>query len=218
MRLIFHTPRSRNQASAAVTAARRIRASETPDQPRGSIERLYVRHGQPSPKRQCALQKVQPAPLTSRPRAQIECLCTDNSRGGSLRRPSRCLRCFPHPYPGLGGRPASRQDLAGVHDVCGIEEVFKIAHHLQFNRRLDLRHVMFFQASDAVLGADRATKFHHHIENHRVHFIPPLKILCLVHARGLRNIEMQIAVAHVAEGHDPRLRHVSPPPPASPRQ
>ena len=39
------------------------------------------------------------------------------------------------------------------------------------------------------------------------HFLPASEVLLLVHARGLAKVEVQVAIAHMTEGHRPDARN-----------
>ena len=57
---------------------------------------------------------------------------------------------------GRGGTGILKADeLAGIHDVGGVEGVFDPAHQLDLDRRLVVGDLVAFHDADAVLGADR---------------------------------------------------------------
>src|SRR5438046_3665959 len=68
------------------------------------------------------------------------------------------LGCVPA-APDGGGRDLGfghREDLAGIHDVVGIERALDRAHDFERHCTLVTRQLVTFQNPDAVLGTDRA--------------------------------------------------------------
>src|SRR5580704_6590385 len=92
-------------------------------------------------------------------------------------------------------------ELAGVHDVGGIEGTLDGAHQLDLDRRFVMSDLVALEAADAVLGADRPVKLTHHTVNDVVELLPAREIRGGVGAFRLGQVEVDVAVADMAEGH-----------------
>ena len=84
-----------------------------------------------------------------------------------------------------------------------IEGALDGAHQLDLDRRFVVGDLVALQAADAVLGADRPMKLTHDIVDDVVELLPPREIGRGVGAFRLGQVEVDVAVADMAEGHRP---------------
>src|SRR4051812_2863673 len=105
-------------------------------------------------------------------------------------------------------RALRRHDLAGIHDVLRIERALEQPHHVDLDRRFVVHELADFAPADAVLGRDAAVHPRDDVVHDAVDLFPageeglalgPLLRL----ARGLAHVEMDIAVADMAESDRP---------------
>src|ERR1700734_267971 len=116
--------------------------------------------------------------------------CTRATAGWSRARPRKA-------WCGCGGTSLP-EDLAGIEDAVGIERTLDGAHQIQLHGlgvALELRH---FQPADAVLGAEAAAEIPHQVVNGTLDRLLAREEGCAVGARGLVEIEVEIAVTDVA--------------------
>src|SRR5579863_2021242 len=91
------------------------------------------------------------------------------------------------------------QNLSRVHDAIGIERVFHATHQLDLDRRLVMGELLAFEASDAVLGADRAVEAHGDVMDDAVEFLAPLQEHGFVGRLGLVDVVVNVAIANMTE-------------------
>jgi len=90
--------------------------------------------------------------------------------------------------------------LARVHDAFGVEGGFECPHQVQFHLGFVADEIFALELADAVLGAEAALHVHGQIVDEAVEVPPLAEEGLLVHANGLAQVEMNVAVAQVAEG------------------
>src|SRR5271167_4948632 len=92
-------------------------------------------------------------------------------------------------------------ELTRVHDAVGVEGPFDPAHQLDLDRRLVMGDLIALEAADAVLGADRARELAHDAVDDVVELLPARQISMPVRTFRLGQVEVDVAVADMAEGH-----------------
>src|SRR5580704_11640847 len=94
---------------------------------------------------------------------------------------------------------APSNDLAGIKNSLWIERALERAHHLERDRILDAGQQLALHHADAVLGRNRAAIFRDDAVDERVDLVPARQERILVGADRLADVEMEIAVAEMAE-------------------
>src|SRR3989338_9620267 len=112
-----------------------------------------------------------------------------------------------HP-PDSGLRPTSRlQNLAGIHQSLRVEDLLDAAHQFELQRVFVCADGFTLELPQAVLGADAAVEFAHHLINQPVHRALLLRdeefVLCGIRQR---DVVVDVAVAHVSERDDTHAR------------
>src|SRR5262249_32949547 len=97
-------------------------------------------------------------------------------------------------------------ELTRVHDVVRVESAFDPAHQLDLDRRLVMSDLVALEAANTVLGADRARELAHDTVDEVVEFLPTRQIGMPVGTFRLGQVEVDVAVADMAEGHRPDTR------------
>src|SRR6201999_1881383 len=103
-------------------------------------------------------------------------------------------------------RGSGDDDLARVQDVLRVERALERAHHLELRRALVARQLVAFLHADAVLGADRAAEAVHDVVHDALDVLPAGEEGGGVAVPGGAEVEMDIAVADMAEADRPRAR------------
>src|SRR5271166_3721856 len=95
------------------------------------------------------------------------------------------------------------QHLARVHHPVRIERGLDLAHHRKGGRILPAGEQAALELTDAMLGRIGAAEASDDSVNDLVHRIPAVEKSLPVCADRLRDIEMDVAVAEMAEGDHP---------------
>ena len=103
------------------------------------------------------------------------------------------------------GRPS--EDLARIHHPVRVERRLDLAHHGERSGVLPAREQSALELTHAVFGGIRAAEARDDSVHDLVHRVPAIEKGLLVGADRLRHVEVDIAVAEMAEGDDagPRL-------------
>src|SRR5258707_12106945 len=92
-----------------------------------------------------------------------------------------------------------RKKLAGIHDPLGIQGGLDSAHQLDLDRGLVARDLLAPELAQAMLGADAAAMAGDHVMDQAIELTRPGEEIRRRHARRLQQIEVDIAVAEMAE-------------------
>src|SRR6516162_8653871 len=97
-------------------------------------------------------------------------------------------------------------ELTRVHDAGRVESALHQTHQLDLDRLLVMGDLVTFEPADAVFGADRARELAHNAVDDVAELLPACHISMPVGAFRLGQVEVDVAVADMAEGYrsDPR--------------
>ena len=98
----------------------------------------------------------------------------------------------------------------------GSKRALQRAHQRPSRWRFVARQLVALHHADAMLGADRAAEFVHDVMHDELHFVPAREECCIVAALWRAEIEMEIAVAEMAEADGPRAGNSAPAPRGAP--
>src|SRR5271165_3792532 len=109
--------------------------------------------------------------------------------------------CGPAEARGRGATRLNADELTRVHNVVGVEGALDPAHQLDLDRWFVVGDLVAFEPADAVLGADRARELAHHTVDDVVELLPARQIGMPLSTFRLSQVEVDVAVADMAEGH-----------------
>ena len=97
--------------------------------------------------------------------------------------------------------------LPRVHDAAGVEDALELAHEVELECGRVALELAALEPADAVLGADAAAHARHDVVDDAVELLSARLERLGVRTRRPAQIEVHVAVAHVAEGEhaDPGL-------------
>src|SRR6185312_16240032 len=99
------------------------------------------------------------------------------------------------------------QNLAWVENALGVKGRLDPPHQGDLDRAANQRQEIALQLADAVFGRDGPAELGDNAVHHSIDLAPALEERVAVHPWRLAHIEVDIAVAEMAEGKGPRPRH-----------
>src|SRR5713101_3227459 len=117
------------------------------------------------------------------------------------------------PNARTNGRPpfeslALFQNFSWIHDAPRVQGALEYAHDVQFRRTSIPQQLLELVLTDAVLGAEAAAVAVSNVVYAMLNFCRALQKVGSIGVHGLADIEMQVAIANVAEGDNAGSRNL----------